>query len=56
VTRPPVLIRKSELTGRWYAITRYRTQGDTIIALRKYDVTDQVEAALKADRQWRQRT
>jgi hypothetical protein len=42
------LIRRSDLTDppRYYLLTRYRIDGDTLIAFTKYDVTDQIEALL----------
>lgn len=54
-------IVKSELTGvHWYVVTRYsekrRMDAETgeerafIVASKKYDVTDQMEAILEAER------
>jgi hypothetical protein len=42
------LIRRSDLSDppRYYVLTRYRIDGNTVIASTKYDVTDQIEALL----------
>lgn len=41
------LLLFSDLTGSVYICTRYRVQGKTVIAQRKYDVTDQIPNLLK---------
>jgi len=38
------LLRRGGLTGAVYVITRYIDKGDRIIALEKYDVTEQFDA------------
>lgn len=47
----PVLVRRSGLTGRWYAITRYvrnREHPHLITTSQKHDVTDDLTAELIA--------
>lgn len=47
---PRVLILQSDLTGRVYAVTRYKDRGEgRYEAQTKHDVTDQVRALFK---QW----
>ena len=45
------LVRRSSLTNppRYYVVTRYRMDGDAVVATTKYDVTDQIEALFPAD-------
>ena len=41
------LIAHSDLTGRWYVVTRYKVEEPgQIIASQKYDVTEQIKAIL----------
>ncbi len=44
----PVLIRRSGLTGRFYAITRHHRTDGRIVADVKHDVTDEITALMDA--------
>ena len=46
------LILKSSLTKppRWYVVTRYTLrEGGTVVAHRKYDVTEQIEQIIRTE-------
>lgn len=42
-----ILVRQGGLSGRWYAVTRYKRVDDTIVeAQEKHDITDDLVATL----------
>lgn len=47
ITNDPKVLR-SELTERWWVVTKWRKEGDRggIRAVQKFDITDQIKAIL----------
>jgi hypothetical protein len=46
----PMLIRKSSLTGRWYAFTSYKqTDKALIVTGKKWDVTEEIAKAVEQE-------
>lgn len=44
--RGDALLRKSGLSGRWYCVTEYDRVAGNVVARRRYDVTEEMEAVI----------